>query len=110
MREHNRLAKELSYLNPHWDDERLYQEARRILSHPVLGDLYAQAGGSGAEEQWVRYQRWVEEGWAEPDVAARREAALAEEQEGAINTLTKQLKEAERQQQRMARAAAAFTR
>ena len=26
------------------------EEARRILTHPVLSDLYAQAGGSGAEE------------------------------------------------------------
>ncbi|XP_069020373.1 eosinophil peroxidase isoform X1 [Embiotoca jacksoni] len=31
MREHNRLARQLKRLNPHWGSERLYQEARKIM-------------------------------------------------------------------------------
>lgn len=44
MREHNRIASSLKALNPFWDGDKVYQEARKVV---------------GAEMQIITYEHWL---------------------------------------------------
>ncbi|KAM3599681.1 uncharacterized protein V6R79_009692 [Siganus canaliculatus] len=59
LREHNRLARALKRINPHWDGETLYQEARKIMGAYtqvfVLRDYLPHIIGPDAIRQIGRY-------------------------------------------------------
>lgn len=42
MREHNRVAGLLAVVNPHWDDERTFQEARKIVTASIQHVTYGE--------------------------------------------------------------------
>lgn len=44
LREHNRVARELKSINPHWDGDTIYQEARKVV---------------GAAMQHITYKHWL---------------------------------------------------
>ncbi|XP_034244219.1 uncharacterized protein LOC117646942 [Thrips palmi] len=42
VREHNRVARELGVINPHWADETLFQEARRVVAAELQHITYSE--------------------------------------------------------------------
>lgn len=55
LRRHNQHAMGLAAANPHWDDERLFQEARRLLIAEVTRIHYGEYVGLILGERLMRY-------------------------------------------------------
>ncbi|XP_063411527.1 chorion peroxidase-like [Mytilus trossulus] len=65
-REHNRIASELRTLNPHWKDETVFQEARKIViamfQHITFNDFLPLILGQAAMKRFELFSRDVKEG------------------------------------------------
>ena len=59
FREHNRLAEGLRSVNPHWDGDRLYQEARKVDTPSRLEALTTAPQIVGAQLQHITYSSWL---------------------------------------------------
>lgn len=57
FREHNRVATELRYINPHWDGDMLYHEARKIVGAEVRLGLYCENLGKFKLKQKEKHIR-----------------------------------------------------
>lgn len=55
-REHNRIAHALGQINPHWDDETVFQESRRIviaeIQHITYNEFLPTLLGKGVMEKF----------------------------------------------------------